>query len=110
MSKKKTPAQDPLVGQAAATNAEVAREALGLSRDTYADQKALTDKFAPLYEQIMNSQVASSATDTERSASQWDQYESIFQPLENQMADQAKDAIQTLKLMAPRRPTGVLNK
>ena len=91
MAKEKTPAQDPLVGQAATANAEVAREALGLSRDTYADQKAMTDRFAPLYEQIMNSQVASSATDTERSASQWDQYETIFQPLENQMAEQAKN-------------------
>jgi hypothetical protein len=29
---------------------------------------------------------------------------------EYQMADQAKDAIQTLKLMAPSRPTGVVKR
>lgn len=80
---------DPAVGRASEANAEIAARAQGLAEEQWDFNKALTEKYAPLYEQIINSQIAQSEVDRERSDDQWQQYQDIFQPIENRMAEEA---------------------
>jgi len=87
--KSSTPKADPAVGRAAEANAEIGREALQLSREQYADQKALNDQFQPIYEQLLKAALDEQGDNAGRADSQWGQYESVFQPIENRMADEA---------------------
>lgn len=87
--KSSTPKADPAVGRAAEANAEIGREALQLSREQYADQKSLNDQFQPIYEQLLKAALDEQGDNAGRADSQWGQYESVFQPIENRMADEA---------------------
>jgi len=80
---------DPRVGQAAMENAAIGRELAQLGREQFAYSKEMSDRFAPIYEQLLNSSIDESELNAERAADQWDQYKNIFQPIENQMAQEA---------------------
>jgi len=74
---------------AAKQSADVSKEQLVLAREQIADAKIRQAKFDPYYEQLMQDALKSSQTSQARSAQQWDQYTSIFQPLETKMAETA---------------------
>lgn len=80
---------DPRVGQAALEQAAIGRELAQLGRDEFTFQRDRANRMDPIYERLMNTAIEESETNQDRAADQWDQYKSVFQPIENQMADEA---------------------
>jgi len=80
---------DPRIGQAALEQAAIGRELAQLGRDEFTYQKERTDRMDPIYEKLMNTAISESETNQERAADQWQQYKDVFQPIENQMAEEA---------------------
>lgn len=74
---------------AAQQSAEVSKEQLALAREQYSDAKIRQAQFDPYYTQMIQDALKQSQTAQQRSDQQWDQYTSIFQPLENKMAETA---------------------
>lgn len=83
------PDPDPMIGEAAKANAEIGKEALALQREQYADQKALTDKYMPVFEEQIRLSQAEQAKSTARSDQQWESYQRDFAPLESELAKKA---------------------
>lgn len=73
------PTPDPAIGQAS-------KESIQLGRDQFSAQQALLAKFSPLYEQQIKLSQEAQAKNTARSDAQWDQYTTLFKPLEEKMA------------------------
>lgn len=73
------PTPDPAIGQAS-------KDAIALGRDQFDAQQALLAKFTPLYEQQIKLSQDAQAKNTARSDAQWDQYTTLFKPLEEKMA------------------------
>jgi hypothetical protein len=69
--------------------AAVSNRQIDLQEKQYNDQKALQDQYAPIYKQLVEQQAAAATTNNVRSADQWQQYQTVFQPLENQLAADA---------------------
>jgi len=80
---------DPRIGQAAMEQAAIGRELAELGREELLYQRARTDRMDPIYERLLNTAIAESETNAGRAAEQWKQYQDIFQPIENRMADEA---------------------
>jgi hypothetical protein len=89
MGKGTTVEQDPAVGKAAEANAAVASRAQDLAEQQWNWNKSLTEKYAPLYENLINSAIASQNASTQQAQDQWKQYQDVFQPIEDQFAEQA---------------------
>lgn len=83
--------QDPAVGQAQAANAAIAGRAQDLAEQNFAWNKQMTEQFAPSYQALLESAVAEAGKNAARGDAQWDQYTSVFQPIENRMAQEAMD-------------------
>lgn len=73
------PTPDPAIGAAS-------KDAIALGRDQFDAQQALLAKFTPLYEQQIKLSQDAQAKNTARSDAQWDQYTTLFKPLEEKMA------------------------
>lgn len=73
------PAPDPAIGQAS-------KDAIALGRDQFNAQQALLAKFTPLFEDQIRLSQDAQAKNTARSDAQWDQYTTLFKPLEEKMA------------------------
>jgi hypothetical protein len=84
MRSPKAPAPDPQIGQASLNQ-------IALSKQEYEDQKALTDKYTPLFEQQIAANTAAQQQETQQAADQYDQYRKYFAPLEQQYATEAAD-------------------
>jgi hypothetical protein len=84
MRSPKAPAPDPQIGQASLNQ-------IALSKQEYEDQKALTDKYTPLFEQQIAANTAAQQQETQQAADQYDQYRKYFAPLEQQYASEAAD-------------------
>ena len=83
------PDADPLIGQAAASNAALSKEMVGVAKDQLQwnkDRAAISD---PLTQKIAQQQIATADTNTARSADQWDSYTKLFKPVEAQMVNDA---------------------
>jgi hypothetical protein len=89
MSFGSTPRQDPRVGEASMAQAETGRRMADLAEQEFAYNKEMLDRFAPVYEALIKSSVRESNLNSERAADQWDQYQSVFRPIENRMAEEA---------------------
>lgn len=64
----------------------VANRQVDLAEKQYADQKALNDKYAPLYEQQVKLSTESQAKQALQSDEQWASYKQFFQPTEQALA------------------------
>lgn len=84
-----TPEPDPMIGEAAKANSEIGKEALALQKQQYADQKAITDKYMPVFEEQIKLAQAEQAKSTARSDQQWESYQRDFAPLESELAKKA---------------------
>jgi hypothetical protein len=80
--KTKAPAPDPQIGQASLNQ-------IALSKQEYQDQKALTDKYTPLFEQQIAANTAAQQQETQQASDQYANYKQYFQPLEGQYATEA---------------------
>lgn len=91
MCSAKPPKPDPLIGQAAMSNAELAREMAGVARDQLAWEKNRAAKQDPLMEKIIDQQIASGDANAGRAESQWQIYRDLFAPLEARMVGDASE-------------------
>lgn len=78
------PAPDPAIGAAAQQNAEVAREALDFNRQVYADNRPRQAASDALATRVVNDQLAISQQNQTQAADQWNRFQTIFAPVENQ--------------------------
>lgn len=86
------PQPDPAIGQAAAANAAVAKEALDFYKGVYAtDIAPRAAKDAELRETLTNSTVKSMDQQSEIAGEQYKRYKDTFIPVEDQMVKDAMD-------------------
>lgn len=85
------PDADPRIGQAADRNSQISQGYLDLANQQYQDQQKLLDQFLPYYTQMIDLQTQSAKDTIDRGNQQWDLYKSSFMPLEQQMADEARN-------------------
>ena len=79
------PAADPLIGQAALKNSQVAQEALDWYKNTYeTDLKPRQAATDALTSRVVNDQLDTSTINKQRGTAQWDRFVSVFQPVEDQ--------------------------
>lgn len=83
------PAPDPAIGAAAQQNAEVAREALTFNKQVYADNQPRQAASDALATRVVEDQLAISQQNQTQAADQWDRFQTIFAPVENQMVADA---------------------
>ena len=83
------PAPDPAVGVAAQQQAAVAGQELQLGEDQLDYTKQKDAQWAPFYEKLANQQLDTSQQAADRATDSWNQYTSVFQPIENQVASDA---------------------
>lgn len=88
-SSPSVPAPDPAIGQAAQQNAEVAREALAFSKQQYEENKPLVAKYQDLADKYVTSQSNLADKQTAIADDQWNNYKTLFQPVEQQMVSDA---------------------
>lgn len=83
------PAPDPAVGIAAQQQAAVAGQELQLGEDQLDYTKQKDAQWAPFYEKLANQQLDTSQEAADRATQSWNQYQSTFEPIENQVAADA---------------------
>lgn len=89
MCAPKPPRPDPAIGQAALSNAELAREQAAVAREQLAWEKQRADRQDPLVERIVNQQIQSTAKNDLRADEQWNIYQNLFRPVEERMVSDA---------------------
>lgn len=85
----KAPKPDPAIGQAALSNAELAKEQSAVAREQLAWEKTRADRQDPLVEKIVNQQISMGDANEARSADQWNIYQNLFKPVEQRMVSDA---------------------
>ena len=83
------PAPDPLVGQAALKNSEIAGRMQDLAEKSYDSQQALLAEYSPLLKSLIQSNVNAQTKSTELSDAQWKSYTDTWQPIESELAKQS---------------------
>jgi hypothetical protein len=81
--------QDPAVGRAQEANAQIGMRAQDLAERNFEWNRQLTEQFAPIYQGLMNNALGEATKNSQRGDDQWNQYKSVFQPIENKMAEEA---------------------
>lgn len=75
--------------EAAKAQTDIARENQDMAREQIAYQREQDALWAPIYRNLVDSQVQSQKTADQRSADQWSRYLEAFAPAENKLAEQA---------------------
>ncbi len=91
MCSSKPPKPDPLIGQAAMSNAALAKEQTALGREQLAWEKDRAEKQDPLIAKIAQQQIDSADKNAARADEQWNIYKDLFQPVEAQMVKDATE-------------------
>lgn len=89
MCSPKPPKPDPLIGQAAKQNADIAQQQLDAAREQLAWEKDRARTQDPLIQKIVDQQIQSGNTNAARAESQWETYRKLFAPIEEQMVHEA---------------------
>src|SRR3954452_11475106 len=89
MCSPKPPKPDPLIGQAAKQNADIAQQQLDIAREQLAWEKDRAKTQDPLIQQIVDQQIQSGNANAARAESQWETYRKLFAPLEERMVREA---------------------
>lgn len=80
-----SPAPDPMIGQAAMANADLAREAMAYYRQRDAEQKPRQDKMDALTEKLADQQMATSQFNDQQARDTWERYQEKGIPAEDAM-------------------------
>lgn len=83
------PAPDPAIGAAAQQNSDVAREALAFNKQVYEENKPRQAKSDVLAEQVVADQLSISQQNQAQAVDQWNRFQTLFAPVENQMVKDA---------------------
>lgn len=78
--------QSAAIDRQTASSERVGMRQLDLAEKQYADAKALTDKYAPLYEQQVKLSVEAQGKQSQQSDEQWASYKEFFTPAEQALA------------------------
>lgn len=81
--------QDPAVGRAQEANAQLGMRAQDLAERNFEWNQQLTEQFSPIYQGLLQNALGEATKNAQRGDDQWDQYKSVFQPIENKMAEEA---------------------
>ena len=91
MCSAKPPKPDPLIGQAAMSNAELAKEGAAVAREQLQWEKDRAAKQDPLIQKVVDQQLAAGDANAARSESQWQIYRDLFAPVEERMVKDANE-------------------
>ena len=91
MCSSKPPKPDPMIGQAAMANADLAREMAGVAREQLAWEKNRAAVQDPLLQKVVDQQIDSGDANAKRAESQWQIYRDLFAPVEEQMVEDANN-------------------
>lgn len=80
------PPPDPLIGQAAKSNAEIAGRMQTLAEKQYADQAAALEEYKPLLKEAIAKSTIAQDKATTQSDSAWADYQTTWKPVEQQLA------------------------
>ena|SRR5690348_8839613 len=89
MCSPKPPKPDPLIGQAAKQNADIAQQQLDVAKQQLAWEKDRAAVQDPLIQKIVDQQIQSGNANAARAESQWETYRKLFAPLEERMVQEA---------------------
>src|SRR5688500_4701094 len=91
MFSAKPPRPDPLIGQAARQQADIAQQQLDVARQQLEWEKDRSKAQDPLMQKIINQQIISGDTNAARAEAQWQAYRSLFAPVEARMVREADE-------------------
>lgn len=80
---------DSSVAEATRANTDIGNRMADLAEDQYKSGQELVDRYAPIYDKILQGQLDSSTAAEGRANEQWDNYRNTFQPIERKVADEA---------------------
>ena len=83
------PQPDPLIGEAALKNSEIASRVQDLAEKSFDSQQSLLAEYSPLLKSLIQSNVDAQKTSTDQSAAQWKSYTDTWQPIESELAKQS---------------------
>ena len=83
------PQPDPAIGQAAQSNAQLARESFELGKERFNYEKAEWEKVQPYYDQMFKDSLTDAAKNRERSDIAWDSWQKNFLPMDAKIAADA---------------------
>lgn len=85
MCSSKPPRPDPLIGQAAKQQADIAQQQLDVAKQQLEWEKDRARVQDPLIQKIVDQQIASGEANAARAESQWQAYRNLFAPIEERM-------------------------
>jgi hypothetical protein len=91
MCSSKPPKPDPLIGQAAKQQADIAQQQLGVAKAQLEWEKERARVQDPLIQKIIDQQVASGEANAARAESQWQAYRNLFAPVEERLVRDANE-------------------
>lgn len=91
MCSSKPPRPDPLIGQAARQQADIAQQQLDVAKQQLEWEKDRAKVQDPLIQKIIDQQIASGDANAARAEAQWQAYRNLFAPLEEQMVREASE-------------------
>lgn len=89
MCSSKPPKPDPLIGQAAMANADIAKSQLEIAKNQLAWEKERAAVEDPMVQKIVNQQIESGDANAKRADEQWNLYKSLYQPVEEKTVSDA---------------------
>jgi hypothetical protein len=91
MCAPKPPKPDPLIGQAAKQNADIAQQQLDAAKEQLAWEKDRAKVQDPLVQKIVDQQISQGDANAARSDEQWQIYKNLFAPVEERMVQDANN-------------------
>ena len=91
MCSAKPPTPDPLIGQAAKQNADIAQQQLEVAKQQLAWEKDRAAVQDPLIQKIVDQQIGLGDANASRAESQWQIYRDLFAPVEARMVKDANE-------------------
>ena len=91
MCSSKPPKPDPLIGQTAKQNADIAQQQLDVAKQQLEWERGRASVQDPLIQKIVDQQIASGDANAARAESQWQIYRDLFAPVEARMVKDANE-------------------
>ena len=91
MCSSKPPKPDPLIGQTAKQNADIAQQQLDVAKQQLEWERDRASVQDPLIQKIVDQQIASGDANATRAESQWQIYRDLFAPVEERMVKDADE-------------------
>ena len=91
MCSSKPPKPDPLIGQTAKQNADIAQQQLDVAKQQLEWERDRASVQDPLIQKIVDQQIASGDANAARAESQWQVYRDLFAPVEERMVKDANE-------------------